>query len=127
MSVGATATPGAGTPDIDALARCVAAAVAAHPDVARLDGGAFGDVATQLPGHRLVGVRIGRAGEPVEIGVVLRLRRPVPDAVRSLRREVAAVCGAAGHPVAEVDVTVADIAEPDPAEPAPGSGSGAAP
>jgi plasmid stabilization system protein ParE len=110
VSAGATATP---APDTGALARSVAAAVAAHPDVARLDGGAFGDIATHVPGDRLVGVRIGRADEPVEIAVVLHLLRPVPDAVRSLRREVAAVCGAAGHPVTSVDVVVADLADPD--------------
>lgn len=96
----------------DALVRRVAAAVAAHPDVARLDGGAFGSVATLLPGGRLVGVRIGGVGEPVEIAVVLHLHRPIPSVVRGLRREVAALCGAAGRPVTAVDVTVADLAEP---------------
>ncbi len=98
--------------DPDALARSVAALVAAHPAVARLDGGVFGAVATYLPGDRLVGVRIGRGGEPVEIGVVLHLQAPIPGVVRALRREVADLCAAAGHLVAAVDVTVADVAVP---------------
>jgi plasmid stabilization system protein ParE len=98
----------------DPLAQRVADAVAAHPAVARLDGGAFGSVATHLPGRRLLGVRIGRGDEPVEIAVVLHGRRPIPDVVRVLRRRVAAVCAAAGHPVRAVDVTVSDLAVPPP-------------
>lgn len=97
---------------VDALARRVADAVAAEPAVARLDGGPFGAVATHLPGHRLVGVRIdpaGPGGVAVEIAVVLHLVRPIPDVVRALRRRVAAVCAAAGHPVGAVDVIVADV------------------
>ncbi len=81
--------------------------MAAHPAVARLHGGRFGDVATHLPGRRLIGVRIGQAAEPVEIGVVLRLGRPIPEVVRALRLLVSAMCGGA-----PVDVTVADV-EPD--------------
>ncbi len=86
------------------LAERVAAVVAAHPAVARLDGGMFGAVATYLPGRRLVGVRIGRQDEPVELAVVLHLDRPFPEVVVALRREVAALCGGAA-----VDITVADV------------------
>jgi hypothetical protein len=108
VSTAAAAPPA----DPDTLAREVADLVAAHPAVARLDGGALGAVGTHLPGGRLVGVRIGRADEPVEIGVVLHLGGPIPDVVRALRREVAALCGASGHPVPAVDVVVADLAVP---------------
>jgi DNA-binding transcriptional LysR family regulator len=90
------------------LAEQVAAAVRAHPAVARLDGGVFGAVATYLPGRRLVGVRIGEGDEPVEVAVVLHPDRPIPDVVRALRREVSRMCGGAA-----VDVTVADLALPD--------------
>ena len=93
--------------DPTALAERVAAAVAAHPSVARLHGGVFGVVATYLPGRRLTGVRIGEGDEPVELGVVLYLDRPIPDVVRTLRREVSGMCGGAA-----VDITVADIALP---------------
>lgn len=96
------------------LAELVADAVTAHPSVARLDGGAFGTVATYLPAGRLVGVHVGRPGEPVEIAVVLRLDRPIPDVVASLRTTVRALCDGAS-----VDVTVADVelpGAPGPAE-----------
>lgn len=99
--------------DPDALAKLVAAAVTAHPAVARLDGGVFGGIATYLPRRRLVGVRIGVPDEPVEIAVVLRLQQRIPDVVRALRQEVSALCG--GRPV---DITVVDVATPaDEVEP----------
>lgn len=88
----------------DVLAQRVATALGAHPDVADLHGGIFGAVATYLPGRRLVGVRIGTASEPVEVGVVLRLHRPIPGVVADLRRRVSEMCGGAA-----VDITVADV------------------
>jgi hypothetical protein len=90
-----------------ALAERVAAAVTAHPAVAGLHGGLYGAVATYLPGRKLVGVRIGEGDEPVEVAVVLRADRPIPDVVRALRREVSGLCGGAA-----VDITVADIVLP---------------
>ena len=94
-------------PDPDALAERVAAAVTAHPAVVGLHGGLYGAVATYLPGRKLVGVRIGVGDEPVEVAVVLRADRPIPDVVRALRREVSGLCGGAA-----VDITVADIVLP---------------
>lgn len=91
-------------PGPDALAELVADTVAAHPSVARLDGGTFGAVATWLPGRRLVGVHVGGPAEPVEIGVVLRLDRPIPATVASLRRTLAPLVGGSA-----IDVTVADV------------------
>ncbi|GAY10541.1 hypothetical protein [Pseudonocardia sp. N23] len=94
----------AASPD-DMFVETVAALVAAHPAVARLDGGRFGDVATYLPGRRrLVGVRVGEPGEPVEIAVVVLGDRPIPQAVAEIRSAVAAL-----RP-GPVDVTVSDIA-----------------
>ncbi len=97
------------------LAELVADAVTAHPSVVRLDGGAFGTVATFLPTRRLVGVYVGRPGEPVEIAVVLRLDRPIPDVVASLRTSVRALCEGA-----PVDVTVSDVELPGAPDPADG-------
>jgi hypothetical protein len=94
-------------PDPAALAERVAAAVTAHPAVAGLHGGLYGAVATYLPGRKLVGVRIGEGDEPVEVAVVLRADRPIPDVVRALRRQVSVLCGGAA-----VDITVADIVLP---------------
>lgn len=94
-------------PDPVELAERVAAAVAAHPAVAGLHGGVYGSVTTYLPGRKLVGVRVGEGDEPVEVAVVLRSDRPIPETVRSLRREVSRLCGGAA-----VDITVADIVLP---------------
>jgi hypothetical protein len=102
--------PGAGgttVTDPGVLAELVADAVTAHPSVVRLDGGPFGTVATFLPSGRLVGVHVGRPGEPVEIAVVLRVDRPIPEVVSSLRTTVRALCD--GSPV---DVTVSDVELP---------------
>lgn len=99
--------PDAPVADPSELAQLVADAVIAHPAVARLDGGAFGAVATFLPGRRLVGVHVGRPGEPVELAVVLHLDRPIPGVVATLRTTVSALCG--GSPV---DITVSDVDVP---------------
>lgn len=113
-TVTVTSTPAGGTTRTDpaVLAELVADAVTAHPSVVRLDGGAFGAVATFLPARRLVGVHVGRPGEPVEIAVVLRLDRPIPDVVTSLRSTVRALCDNV-----PVDVTVADVELPGGREP----------
>lgn len=83
------------------LAERIAGAVREHPSVERLDGGEFGVVATHAPGHRVTGVRLG---PPVEVAVVLRLDRPLPEAVAELRELVRQVVGRV-----PVDVTVTDV------------------
>jgi hypothetical protein len=93
--------------EADSLAERIAAVVTAHPAVLRLHGGVFGDVVTYLPGRRLTGVRVGMGDEPVELGVVLVLDRPIPEVVRALRHEVSRMCSGAA-----VDITVADVALP---------------
>jgi len=93
--------------EADSLAERIAAVVTAHPAVLRLHGGVFGDVVTYLPGRRLTGVRVGQGDEPVELGVVLVLDRPIPEVVRALRNEVSRMCGGAA-----VDITVGDVALP---------------
>lgn len=83
----------------------VAAAVLAHPAVARLDGGPFGTVASHLPGRRrILGVRIGTGTEPVEIAVVARFGMALPQ----LADEVAAAVRGVLGPV-EVEVTFSDV------------------
>lgn len=83
----------------------VAAAVLAHPAVARLDGGPFGTVASHLPGRRrILGVRIGIADEPVEVAVVARLGTPLPQLAEELGLAVRSVLGPVG-----VEVTVSDV------------------
>jgi hypothetical protein len=107
-----------------ALAEAVAAAVLAHPDVARMSGGAFGTVASYLPRRRIVGVRLPHEdADPVEIAVVARMGVPLPRLAEELGAAVVAVLG----PVA-VDVTVADVdtGGPGPGEVAVGGGAGLA-
>jgi hypothetical protein len=92
-------------PDPAATPSEVAAAVLAHPAVARLDGGPFGTVASYLPGRRrVVGVRLGPPGEPVEVAVVVRLGRPLPELAGELAIAVRTVLG----PVL-VEVTFSDV------------------
>jgi hypothetical protein len=93
----------------------LAAAVRAHPGVARLDGGPFGTVASFLPGRRRIdGVRIGVGDEPVELAVVARPGLPLPRLGAELGAIVRRLCG----PVA-VDVTISDV------ELGPATGTGA--
>ena len=128
-TVSVTSTPEPTRDDPAELAQRVADVVVAHPAVVRLDGGAFGAVATFLPGSRLVGVHVGDPGEPVEIAVVLRLDRPIPGVVTALRTSVSSLCDGA-----PVDITVSDVEIPgqDPQDPvdadgrAPGTPPGAA-
>ena len=88
----------------DDLADRIARVVLSHPSVVRLDGGSFGEVATYLPGRRVVGIRLGEPDEPVEVSVVLRLDQPLPAVVDDLRSGVAALAGGSA-----VNITVADV------------------
>lgn len=86
----------------------VAAAVLAHPDVVRLDGGPFGTVASHLPGRRrILGVRIGVDDEPAEIAVVARIGVVLPGFADELGAVVRGVLGAV-----PVEVTVSDLTHP---------------
>lgn len=96
-------------PDSGQLADAVAAAVRAHPAVADLDGGPFGTIASYLPGRRVVGVRVGEPGEPVEVSVVARLGTPLPRLATELRRVIIAVTGAR-----VIDLTINDVITDDP-------------
>jgi hypothetical protein len=88
----------------------LAAAVLAHPGVERLDGGPFGTVASYLVGERVVGVRIGTGGEPVELAVVARLGTPATQATSlpRLAEELGAVVRGLLGPVA-VEITFSDV------------------
>jgi hypothetical protein len=88
----------------EALAERVSAAVLAVPGVAGPHGGRYNEIATFRAGGRLVGVRVGEGAEPVEVGVVLRLDRPIPEVVAQLRGLVSGLCGGAA-----VDITVGDV------------------
>jgi uncharacterized alkaline shock family protein YloU len=84
----------------------VAAAALGCPLIAGLTGGAFGEIATYLPGRRVVGVR--DTGGTIEIHVVARWGTPLPEVADVVRAAVAT--HADGRPVA---VFVDDIEVPD--------------
>lgn len=84
----------------------VAEIVLAVPGVAGLSSGAFGDLATYLPGQRLAGVR-QRQGR-IEIGIVLQWGASAAPVVRTVRQ---AVLDEIGGPV---DITISDVAAPEP-------------
>ena len=87
----------------------VAAAVLAVPGVARLHQGAFGEVATYLPGRRVPGVRLRPDGVEVHVVVereLLDTRTPLPVVAERIHRAVAALVPGPVH------VFIEDLAEP---------------
>ncbi|MDQ5856229.1 MAG: hypothetical protein M3302_07960 [Actinomycetota bacterium] len=94
--------------DSGQLADAIAAAVRAHPAVADLDGGPFGAIAYYLPGRRVVGVRVGEPGDPVEVSVVARLGTPLPQLATELRQLITAVTGSR-----VIDLTINDVVTGD--------------
>jgi hypothetical protein len=83
-------------------AEAIAAAVRDCPAVTRLGGGRFGEVATYLPGHRLVGVRTGPDG--IEVHVIACFGVPMRDVAEQVRAAAGPLAG--GMPVL---VTVDDL------------------
>ena len=86
----------------------VARAAVSCADVARLSEGAVGEVASYLPGRRVPGVRV--VDGAVEVHIVARWGRPLPDVGEAVAAAVAPV--SAGLPVR---VFVDDLDVPPPA------------
>ncbi|MFD4294233.1 hypothetical protein ACFWPA_16750 [Rhodococcus sp. NPDC058505] len=84
-------------------AEFVAAQVCTVPGVAALHGGRFGEIATYLPGRRLLGVRITDTG--CEVHVVVAYPHNVVDVAAAVHRTVGPLVGV------PVTVTVADVAD----------------
>ncbi|MBV2362655.1 hypothetical protein KUM37_04745 [Streptomonospora sp. NEAU-YY374] len=84
----------------------MAARVRAVPGVVALSAGAFGTTATPGPGGRVEGVAVRAEG--VEVGVVVRYGRPIPDIAADVRAAVLAARGGSAGPL-DVEVRVADI------------------
>jgi hypothetical protein len=83
----------------------VAAAALGCPLIADLTGGRFGEIATYLPGRRILGVR--EVEGTVEVHVVARWGTPLPQVADVVRAAVAPHAG--GLPVA---VFIEDIEVP---------------
>lgn len=89
----------------------IAAQVLAVPGVAGLHGGQFGEVATYLPGRRVLGVAL--SGADCAIHVVVAYPHNVVDVARSVHRAVEPIV------TVPVTVTVDDVAvAPDTGTPA---------
>lgn len=89
---------------VPSAAAQIAAATLAVPGVADLHGGAFGEVATYLPGDRVVGVTVGDADARVHITVYSD--QDVRAVAAAVRRVVEAATGL------KAVVTVEDVVHP---------------
>ncbi|TDD26503.1 hypothetical protein E1294_00160 [Nonomuraea diastatica] len=82
----------------------IAQRVRACSGVIGLSGGPFGTVATYMPGERLLGVSVN--DREVEIAIVARMDRPLPETAEEVRQAVADL--ADGR---RVNVRIDDIVE----------------
>lgn len=96
-------------------ADAVAAAVVACPNVARLSGGALGEVATYLPGRRVLGVRVD--DDAVQVHIVGRYGPTVDEIAAEVRAAVRAVLGARPVAVGVDDLDVSGAGVPAAASP----------
>ena len=88
--------------DSPELADQVADAVRAVPGVHDLYGGVLGEVATYLPGRRVVGVRLTDDG--CDVHIVTTGRQPLAEVAPAVRAAVRPVVPG------RIDVTVEDVA-----------------
>ena len=80
-----------GGEDPGEVARHVAEEAVRFPDVVELSSGGFGTLATPVPGGRVRGVAV--RGDGIEVGVVVRFGRPLPEIAAELRRGLAPLAG----------------------------------
>jgi len=90
-----------GVPDLDVpdLAELAAAAALAVPGVAGLYPGAFGEIATHLPGRRVAGVRRRSTGDgtSIDVHVVALLGGDLRELAAAVHRAVRAAVGGNVH------------------------------
>lgn len=98
---------GAATGDDGALADEIVAATRSCPAVADLSGGLLGEVASYLPGRRVVGVRVHDTD--VEVHVVGRYGTTVGEIADQVRSAVTPLVGSRA-----IHVAVDDLADPAP-------------
>ncbi len=91
---------GSRTPD--QTARAIAESTTRFPDVVELSTGAFGTLSTVVPGGRIRGVAV--RDEYVEVGVVVRYGRPLPEIAAEIRRGLAPEAGGRAIHVSVEDV-----------------------
>lgn len=82
---------GVGGEDTEEMARSIARKAISFPDVVELSSGGFGTLVTPVPGGRVHGVAV--RADNVEVGVVVRFGRPLPEVVAEVRRGLAPLTG----------------------------------
>jgi hypothetical protein len=100
----ASDTVDSAAPDV---AELIAAEVSTCSGTASLSGGKFGEVATYLPGRRVIGVRI--TGDVVEIHVVATWGRTLPEVAEEIRTACLPLA-----PGRRIDVVIEDVELPFP-------------
>lgn len=85
------------TAGVEYGADLIAAAVQANREIAGLDGGRYGEIATYLPGRRLRGVRI--RPDSVTVGVIGRYPATAAQIDAGVRASVRAVVGPLDRPL----------------------------
>ncbi|WP_017589167.1 Asp23/Gls24 family envelope stress response protein [Nocardiopsis ganjiahuensis] len=68
-------------------AQAIAESTTRFPDVVKLSSGSFGTLSTAVPGGRVKGVAV--RDDYVEVGVVVRYGRPLPEIAAEIRRGLA--------------------------------------
>ena len=91
-----------GGEDPGEVARRVAEAVTGFPDVVELSSGGFGTLATPVQGGFVRGVAV--RAESVEVGVVVRFGRPLPEIAAEVREGLAALVGGRAVHISVEDV-----------------------
>ena len=84
----------------------VSSAVLSCPSVAAMAGGGPAEVATYLPGRRVMGIRSSE--EAVDVHIVARWGKPLPEVGEEVRRAVAPLVGGRA-----VSVYIDDVELPD--------------
>lgn len=95
------------TPGLEQIADSVAAAALSVPGVTDLHSGAFGEVATYLPGRRVTGVRL--AEDVTEVHIAVAMGAPVLSTAAAVRAVVTPLVAT------RVDVFIEDVQEAVPA------------
>lgn len=112
------ATRAAGPQDPGELADQVRAVVLAVPGVVAMHAGAFGEVATLLPGRRVRGVRVSEDGR-AEVHVVASSTAPLPRTASAVHHAVSPLVPGPVHVAIGDVMTPAEVARREHADQQP--------
>lgn len=98
---GSALEPEPAEPVVSSIADSIVLATLSVPSVSAMHGGAFGQVATHLPGRRVTGVRL--SSDVTEVHVVARMGSRLTQTAADIRTAVSPLA------VGRVDVFVEDV------------------